>query len=533
MANLIDITNSILAENTISFDLREINNEDVSIPIEDAKFGILNFKAVTCNENTSELDLLFVIDCSGSMSDICSDNRTKMQHIIHTLKNMIMFFHERPNIKVNITVNAFDTKIYKIINRTKITKDNFTNIIDKIDKISPRGSTNIEFALQKSAEEILKLKNEYPRNSINHIFMTDGEATDGSKDINVLQNLIDSNVTNSFIGFGIDHDDALLNGICSVNKSAYYFIDKLESAGLVYGEILHSIVYKLLTDVEINIENGLIYNYKNNTWEHTLHIGDIVSESNKTFNIATDNIDECKVNIKGTLENLVILFPSTLIENSDLSIHIYRQRTLQLLYDVNQFIKHRREIDIENSYNFFNRETIVQENLISEKQNNLKLKMKNLIEEIKTYMTDNNLNDNKILKNLCDDIYICYRTFGTRYGSMFCTARQTSQGTQRQYTVSNTNEITENLYGNRQIPGLNTPTLRRQTNNIYRFSDENLTDDEPFDLPELSHTISNFQDTPYLTPQATQVMREISRGFIYNNDELDDEHVSVFTQEII
>ena len=38
-----------------------------------------------------------------------------------------------------------------------------------------------------------------------------------------------------------------------------YFIDKLENSGYVYGEILHDIVYRLLKNIQINVENGFIY----------------------------------------------------------------------------------------------------------------------------------------------------------------------------------------------------------------------------------------------------------------------------------
>jgi len=111
MANLIDITSNILSQNTICFKTRNINIEQIPVPIDDAKFGILNFTAVTSGETSDELEFLFLVDCSGSMSDACSDGRSKMQHIIYTLKNMIIFFHEHPNIKINITINAFDTQI--------------------------------------------------------------------------------------------------------------------------------------------------------------------------------------------------------------------------------------------------------------------------------------------------------------------------------------------------------------------------------------------------------------------------------------
>jgi len=529
MANLIDITGNLLSQNTICFETRNINVQQIPVPIQNAKFGILNFVAVTAQETNDEIDFVFIVDCSGSMSDQCADGRSKIQHIIHTLKNMIIFFHDHTNAKINVTINTFDTQIYPIVSRTKITRENFNLIIHKIEKISPRGSTNIEFALRKSAEEINNLKKLFPNNSIHHIFMTDGEATDGSKDIHLLQSILHTDITNAFIGFGVEHDAALLNGISSVGKSAYYFIDKLESAGLVYGEILHGIIYKLLTDTEIIIENGLVYNYKTNTWDQSLKIGDIVSEANKIYNIISDNPHECKVNIKGTLSDLVILFPSTLIDPIDLTRQIYRQRTLQLLYEVNDFCNRKRAYETSYDTGIFNifignRDDIAFETLEDEKKN-IKFKLSNLIEEMKKYMSDNHLEEDKVLKNLCDDIYICFRTFGTKFGMMYCTARQTSQGTQRQYTASSIG-VTEDIYdANRTIrlqnhntsTGPDIPQLYRQTN-------------ADFELPIAQHTISDFADTPYLTPQATEVMREISNPFRGNHYHEQDENY-ILTQE--
>jgi hypothetical protein len=523
MTSLIDLTPSILIQNNICFELRNLDTENIPVPIENSKFGILNFQAVTCSEVDDELDFLFTVDCSGSMSDLCSDRKSKMNHIIHTLKNMIMFFHERPHIKINITIQAFDTFIYEIIERTKINKENIIHIISKIEQIYPRGSTNIELALEESYNKITQLKTLYPDNVITHIFMTDGEATDGSNDINILKSKVSKENTNAFIGFGIEHDSCLLNGISSIGKSGYYFIDKLENAGLVYGEILHSIIYKILDNVQITIENGLIYDFKTNKWVQSLTIGNIVSESNKTFNIISPNPDECKVNIKGSIKNLEIIFPSVLKkiteDNNEFICHIYRQRTLQLLYEVNEFCIKKREKEYDNYrtiFNFRNIDDNMDENNISKERKCLKLKLSNLMEEIKKYMIDNNLIRNKILKNLCDDIYICYRTLGTKYGSMFCTARQTSQGTQRQYTASNTldiNDTNDTNVNNNSRRRLFPPSLLRQTN--YDFIEPDI----------LNHEVSDFCDTPYLSQQATQVMSEISNSF-------DDNFYSEETQKM-
>lgn len=541
MANLIDMTNSTLALNTFCFETRDIDTEKIPIPFENAKFGILNFAAVTASETTSELEFLFIIDCSGSMSDKCSDGRTKMQHIIHTLKNMIIFLHEHANVKANITINAFDTNIYKIVERTKITDDNFNDIIKKVEKIQPRASTNIENALRKSAQEIQYLKSQFPTHIVNHVFMTDGEATDGSTNIEFLKGLVLDDTMNAFIGFGIEHDATLLNAVGRVGKSSYHFVDKLESAGFIYGEILHSIIYKLLTNAEINLKNGLIYDYQTNTWINKLFIGDIISEANKTYNIISNNVDEFSAEIKGTFDDLVVLYPSTHIEDTDLTIHIFRQRTLQIMADVNEYCKLKRQAgDRYNpimDYTFAPIDDVNIYEEISARKTELKKKLIEFMNEMKKYMAENNLMDDKFMKNLCDDVFICFRTFDTKYADMYCTARQTSQGSQRQYTVSNTDD----LYEENSQNILQTPMLTRtrairgrhiSQRQIMFDINNNFQDDDNLPLPQpiLRHEVSNFADTPYLTPQATQLMHFVSANNI-DSDE-DDENCSISTQEI-
>jgi hypothetical protein len=138
-----------------------------------------------------------------------------MHHIIHTLKNMIWFLNDHPNIKHYITVNAFNLVIYKIIERTTITPENLPNLLLKIDNIKPFDCTNIEYALINSVKNINEIKTLYPTHKINHIFMTDGEATTGSNNI--------------FIGPGVT------NGGTAVDNTL--LIGSGPSASLIVGDI--------------------------------------------------------------------------------------------------------------------------------------------------------------------------------------------------------------------------------------------------------------------------------------------------------
>ena len=383
--------------------------------------------------------------------------------------------------------------------------------------------------------------------------MTDGEATSGNYNIAYLSGLVDRNITNAFIGFGLEHDSTLLNSVSNGNNSSYYFIDKLENAGLVYGEILHGILYKVLSNVSIECSNCLIYDYKNNVWCTYLKVVDIISESNKVYHIISSKPDECSILLKAQAnENDSTMQYGFSISNdnlsSDLSKHVFRQRTLQLLYKINKFIEKKnstgRGVTV---FTGFEDATINDDaTSIIQEQNMLKTEMKNFMDEMKKYMIDNNVNDDGFMKNLCDDIYISYRTFGTKFGAMYNAARQTSQGTQRCYTVSHTpEESNEHLRSHT----LRQPRLTRQTNlprtiNLYdgnispfpQFDDLNddLTENtKVVTFDEMEHVLSNFEDTPYLTPTATQLMREISSGASsdifaqskYHDDDEDTENI--------
>lgn len=523
----------LFINNTLQFDNDIINIEQVPIPItiSDAKFGILNLKAISAPLSEEDNDFIFMVDCSASMSDHCSDGRDKMHHIIHTLKNMVLYFKENPTIKSHITIYAFDDSIHRILDRSPVNEDNYEYIIAKINKIIPRNMTDIQLAITTVKNTAETIRNYFPNNNIVNIFMTDGEVTCGSKNHSVLSEIVDRNITNAFIGFGIEHDSTLLTTLSNGKNSEYYFIDKLENSGLIYGEILHGIVYKLLKDVTISVQNGLIYDFKNNIWVDMLYVGEIVSEANKNYHIISSNPDECvvilsanKINYPNNSDKNVNITISRIEEYIDNTKYIYRQRTLQHLYIANDFIKRNNltnNID-EFLFRFYNQE----KKLFKHEEITIKRNLRKFIEEIKNYMNENNMEDDKFMKNLCDDIYICYMTFDTKFAGMYTCARLTSQGTQRCYTVSHTPEATQDLYSTNPIK------LTRQTNQPTRMFDfdliqqEDLENNDSFELDDLQHSVSDFRNTPYLTPSSTQVMRDISIGtqkynYVYENNSID------------
>ena len=471
----------------------EITLPDNCLPFTGAKFGLLNLQAVACEPSDINHEIVLTIDNSGSMGDQCpgDNDKTQMDQAIHTLKNIVSYLEENQNIKANVTIFKFDDKFIKVVDRTSITEVNYKSIEQKITKIRPCGGTDIGLALRNIQGYINELKTLYPTHQISHIFLTDGEVTNGENDPNILKQFVDKAVYNYFIGYGSDHDAKLLGILSDFEKSSYHYVDAIEKAGFVFGEILHSITHKLLYNCEIVVEHGVIYNYNSNLYTNRLFIGDIVGESNKVYHLFTDTPSTCYVHLK-TVEPLEIhIFQET---EHDLNFvnYAFRHRTLTLLCEVKQ-CQEKYEISPRFGNEHFSYGTI----------SDCKMKMQKLFDEMLKYMEDNNDKQNKFIKMLCDDIHISQKTLGTKYGRMCISSRQTSQGTQRIYTV-------------------NTTPLDRRRQDSDSDSDDDCQKAAPLSrqraavsnlaIDTNNYEVSNdcMEDSPYLTRAATTVMRSIS-----------------------
>lgn len=486
----------------------EISLPDNCLPFIGAKFGLLNLQAVACEPSDINHELVLTIDHSGSM-----DSASKLDQAIYTLKNIVSYLEEHPNIKANVTIFKFDDKFSNVLERTNVTEENYKSIEKIISKIRSSGGTNIGLALEETSKYIRDLKTMYPTHQISHIFLTDGEVTEGENDPNILKQLVDKTVYNYFIGYGSGHDSKLLGILSDYEKSSYHYVDAIEKAGYVFGEILHSITHKLLHNCEIVIEHGLIYNYDTNLYTNRLYIGDIIGESNKVYHLFTDTPSTCYLHLKTREELEIHMFQETEHELNFIN-YAFRHRTLRLLCEVKQC-----QEKYDNNTNRFGSKEHFSYGNISE----CKMKMINLFDEMMKYMEDNNDKQNKFIKMLCDDIHISQKTLGTRYGRMCINSRQTSQGTQRIYTVNTTPLDKANVNTRSSDSDLDYDDIQRTP----RVPSSNFTIDTEYE-------VSNdcMEDSPYLTKTATTVMRSIS--YISSSDsEKSDSEIEGEAEDLI
>ena len=481
-------------------------------PIEREHFGVLEINIPKEKISNDVIwDIVFSIDNSGSMSDFCSDNKSKMEHIKHTLRNILKLFSTNKEIhalstpqsstefirtttpikgssvlQFNVYVQTFNDEIKEIFDFTTVTEENADELIQKINAIYEQSSTNLRLPLEKSRIKIKERQKNYPKHQIIHIELTDGDDTCGNS-LTILRENMCNDYKNIFIGFGKEHNSILLDTLANNNKNEYRFIDKIESAGLVYGEIIHNLMYMKYPEVEIKINGGKIYNWRTNEWVNNMFIGSLASGLIKTFHIQSDtpydvvgvlidsrykqeNItNETLLSHSSTQEFIASVpptqvptlhcfqstlhdtdldyksiicefstLPNLLDEDSNIILidhtkYMYRQRTQELLYESKMCYSKKWKKD---------------------KKREFKKKLKSFFDNMKEYikgmslendgagggadcMSRNRLENDIFWKVLLDDVYIAYKTIDSQYSYLYTNSRQTSQGMQQTYAVNN------------------------------------------------------------------------------------------------
>jgi hypothetical protein len=520
MSAFINLASMRFHSDTLDYPITIFNKEDMEY-----NFGIIDLHI---SDNvpiiTAPLRIFITIDSSASMSDIGSDGKTKMSHIHHTLENMLRHFHANQECAISVYIQSFDTTVKPIITDiTNIRDADIEMLTQRVRNIIPEGSTDIELALHTTSINIASYLASNPHHEIVHLFLTDGDITRGSNNYDVLLGWVPKCCTNIFIGYGIHHNSKLLSHLSSEINNEYKFIDALENAALVYGEIIHGLLYKALEHVTLTIENGELYNYKTNNWEPTLTIGNLLSDQTKTYHVRSKTPEYCKTIVYGVniirnrkhsvpKEGHLFLKEETKIatikgSNSidNLDVYILRQKTQELLYKA------------RTSYADLDQ---------------LKEELREFHKRMITYMKDTHLDNDSILKMCCDDIYIAFMTAGTAVGEMFTCARQTSNGQQQTYMCSQIQspdclELSSPIPLQRQVadPGLqywiqrqdiltqtdydtrpNTPLspLFKQTE--YETEDKAEADADDIHNYVLSQSVIS----PFLTSRVVSLMRDIS-----------------------
>lgn len=377
-------------------------------------FGTLEIQMHKTPITKKHIHLLFTIDCSGSMTDECSDKRSKMQHIKHTLENMLRLFHQTPDCDISLYVQTFSNVITPVLNVPNIHSQPLESMLEQIQTIVPTDTTDIGLALSSAKSWIDAFMHDASNTDIVHIFLTDGDITTGIDDFEELLGLVPNGCANLFVGYGVEHDAKLLLHLSQKKPNEYRFIDALEKAGLVYGEIIHGILYKSVENVTIHVENGKIYDFQTNEWRTTLEIGHLLSEQKKTFHIKSSVSTDCKAFLSTPQEESYWFEAHKSPIPVDLTVYLFRQQTQEWLYKARQM-----------SYARYNR--------VCKMDTQFKASLLAFYTMMMEYAEQHGLANDPLMQMLCDDIHIAYTTLGTHMGVMYTCSRQQSNGMEQAF----------------------------------------------------------------------------------------------------
>jgi len=545
-------------------------------------FGMLKIQAATLTKVlTKMLRIVMLIDLSGSMDEKCKDRKTQIHHMRTVTKNLIKELHKFNNSETSIqfVVKGFETKIHHILdipNLLSLSEEQIKDeIIPEIDKLESLGWTNIEDALKEARHCVSKGATDI-KNMI--VLITDGDANQGETRPSELRRLLPSNSSNFILGLGVGYDAKILQKISDGENK---HINDPESAGNCVGEIIHKFLYEALTNVEIIVQNGTIYNYRTNTWSTYLAIPSIASEETKNFSIMSSTPDAVVIKIRCLINGSPFEHIISENEKTDLTMFQFRQEVQQLLYKAMELEQFRTEMrksnysgdldyiifGLKDEDDLYSTNEEIKERKAEEAKNRqtqfdkvqteFKAEMKQMLIRMLRYMNDNDLNNDAFYKTLCMDLKVTMDNIGKQNADMYINSRITSQGRQETYTCDTIDEPEPEQYNQRSSMKFNSPMkLTRQTacndylddvqDDPYCFSQNEDEEEDPFAKALEEDAIINSEvsvagaveddkllatfnksirqqttfASPYASPQKLGLMRGVSSQ---QEDEQDDE----------
>ena len=275
---------------------------------------ILSLNSPDKIERESCVDVLCIIDISGSMKG------QKLSHVKLSLKSIISFM--TPKDRLCIILFNDDANLY--LDLSFMTEDTKKKYLEKIEKITAKGGTNILSGLKK-AIEILKedKKNENNNEPMEEkrvktiMLLSDGydndydteEIVDEIKKITKGQHL---SFTLHTFGYGDDFDSKLMSKLALIRDGSFFSVEDINKIQDYFVNALGGCMSTIYNEVKINIKmlkdtykfikiygQDKLYNFESKNNELSFGIIQVISgkEYTYTFEVELPEIIQINENI--------------------------------------------------------------------------------------------------------------------------------------------------------------------------------------------------------------------------------------------
>ncbi|KAI3836578.1 hypothetical protein MKW92_043268 [Papaver armeniacum] len=221
-------------------------------PLEECPFkALLELKGIGANEGRLGVDLVTILDISGSMIILTEDQKKKNEAPKLVKMQLAMQFLVKKLSRVDrLSIVTFNRKAEKLCPLRQITEDSQKEIIDQVNDLKAKSTTNTEAGL-KLALKILKDRTRTKNRSVAIMLMTDGIEDAESEAISVPL----GNVPVYTFAFGADQcDPEVLSAIAKKsNGGTFSPVPDLDDLSVAFSTALAGLLNVSIEDLTLTV----------------------------------------------------------------------------------------------------------------------------------------------------------------------------------------------------------------------------------------------------------------------------------------